>query len=281
MAQNTLAGENVELDRVDGVEPGDMPRLIVFSEEEGAGVSSAGGPPAFDMTLTLVVQALVERAARDDVVRDLDTLILQTQLALLEDPVWNRLAGEVATMRVSRTFRGDADMIVGDGRIEFTLTWRENYETRLGPMLTGVNLKSTPDAQPIQTAITRTPNSPPHRRRASMARTAELKSPRRSTCPSDRFLRRAVRRCFPMMETCACPDRSAFNTSRRTCASRCSSVEIDNSQAGVNQDTQRALLIGSTINALPVAPIYVATVAQAIAPVRCKLHAGAHDGEVP
>ena len=140
MAQNTLAGENVELDRVDGVEPGDMPRLIVFSEEEGAGVSSAGGPPAFDMTLTLVVQALVERAARDDVVRDLDTLILQTQLALLEDPVWNRLGGEVATMRVSRTFRGDADMIVGDGRIQFTLTWRENYETRLGPTLTGVNL---------------------------------------------------------------------------------------------------------------------------------------------
>jgi len=33
-----------------------------------------------------VVQALVERASRDDVVRDLDTLLLQTQLALLEDP---------------------------------------------------------------------------------------------------------------------------------------------------------------------------------------------------
>ena len=41
-------------------------------------------------------------------------------------------------------------------------------------------------------------------------------------------------------------------------------VEFDNSQAGVNRDVQRAVLIGGTLVAHPVAPVYVASVAQAI-----------------
>ena len=100
-AQRTLAGDAVEADRIDGVASGDMPRLLVFWREEGEDVSGGSGPPAFAMELTLVVQALVERAARDDAVRDLDTMILQTQLALLEDPEWNRLAA-IGSMRVAR-----------------------------------------------------------------------------------------------------------------------------------------------------------------------------------
>lgn len=140
IAQKTLAGLAVESDRIEGIPSGAMPRLIVYAQEEGEGVSPAGGPPAFNMTLTLVVQALIERATRADAIRDLDALILQTQIALLEDPVWNRLAGEVAGMRVSRNFHGDNDLILGDGRVEFTMNWRQNYETRVGPTLTGVNL---------------------------------------------------------------------------------------------------------------------------------------------
>ncbi|MGA8195855.1 MAG: hypothetical protein WB902_21080 [Acetobacteraceae bacterium] len=51
-----------------------------------------------------MVQALVVRAAREDAVRDLDTMILQTQLALLEDPEWNRPAA-IGSMRVSRELK--------------------------------------------------------------------------------------------------------------------------------------------------------------------------------
>jgi hypothetical protein len=139
-AQRTLAGDAVEADRIDGVASGDMPRLLVFCREEGEDVSGGSGPPAFAMELTLVVQALVERAARDDAVRDLDTMILQTQLALLEDPEWNRLAA-IGSMRVSREFKGDEQLILGDSRIEFVMRWRESYQTRLGPVISGVNLQ--------------------------------------------------------------------------------------------------------------------------------------------
>lgn len=139
-AQRTLAGDAVEADRIDGVASGDMPRLLAFWREEGEDVSGGSGPPAFAMELTLVVQALVERAAQSDAVRDLDTIILQTQLALLEDPEWNRLAA-IASMRVSREFKGDEQLILGDGRIEFVMRWRESYQTRLGPVISGVNLQ--------------------------------------------------------------------------------------------------------------------------------------------
>ncbi len=43
------------------------------------------------------------------------------------------------------------------------------------------------------------------------------------------------------------------------------SVEFDNSQAGANQDIQRAVLVGGTLITQPVAAVYVATVAEAIA----------------
>src|SRR3954470_21786464 len=42
-------------------------------------------------------------------------------------------------------------------------------------------------------------------------------------------------------------------------------IEFDNSQAGANQEQQRAVLIGASLNAMPVAAVYVATEAQAIA----------------
>jgi hypothetical protein len=92
------------------------------------------------MTMTLAVQALVQHAVKADAVIALNTLLLQVQLALLEDPVWNRMAGEVSSMRVTRSFSRGESVIIGDGRIEFLMTWRESYETRLGPLLSGVNL---------------------------------------------------------------------------------------------------------------------------------------------
>jgi hypothetical protein len=73
-AQRTLAGDAVEADRIDGVDSGDMPRLLVFWREEGELVSGGSGPPAFAMELTLVVQALVEQAAHAGAVRDLDII---------------------------------------------------------------------------------------------------------------------------------------------------------------------------------------------------------------
>jgi hypothetical protein len=63
-----------------------------------------------------------------------------TQLALLEDPQWNRLAA-IASMRVSREFKGDEQLILGDGHIEFVMSWLESYQTRLGPMISGGNLQ--------------------------------------------------------------------------------------------------------------------------------------------
>src|SRR6185437_1349204 len=40
-------------------------------------------------------------------------------------------------------------------------------------------------------------------------------------------------------------------------------IEFDNSQAGVNQDVQRALLIGQTITAQPALPVFMTDYAQA------------------
>lgn len=141
IAQQTLAGSAVESDRVDGLDDSDMPRIIVFSQEEAEGAAGPSTAPAFHVTLTLVVQALITRATKADAQADLDAIVDQIKIALLEDPVWNRQAAEIASMRVSRRFDGAADRIVGDGRVEFTLRWREEYQTRVPDVLNGINIR--------------------------------------------------------------------------------------------------------------------------------------------
>jgi hypothetical protein len=128
-AQRTLAGDAVEADRIDGVTSGDMPRLSVFWREEGEDGSGGSGLPAVGMEFPLACCRRWRNGRRR---RDLGSMILQTQLSLLEDPDWNRLAA-IGSIRVSREFKGDEQLILGDGRIEFAVRWRESDQTRRAP----------------------------------------------------------------------------------------------------------------------------------------------------
>ena len=131
IAYGTLAGSSVESERVDKVAPGDMPRLLVFGDDEASGQSEAGGPPVFEVTLTLVVQALVERAQKPDAVADLDTMIAQIKDALLSDPVWVKMSARIGSVRVTRAFRGEDQQIIGDARVQITCLCRETYPPRI------------------------------------------------------------------------------------------------------------------------------------------------------
>jgi hypothetical protein len=46
-------------------------------------------------------------------------------------------------MRVSREFKGDKQLILGDGRIEFVIRWRESCQTQLGPPSCGGGSRKT------------------------------------------------------------------------------------------------------------------------------------------
>lgn len=141
IAQNTLAGAAVEADRVDEVTTADMPRMIVYAGEEAEAFSDAGGPPSFTVRCTLVVQCLVAKASKDAARAAVNTMLSQVQLALLEDPVWNRMASLIESMRVTRTYKPDSATVEADGRIEFIMRWRHDYLTREPGPLTGANVR--------------------------------------------------------------------------------------------------------------------------------------------
>ena len=155
----TIAGVNVETERVDAVASGSMPRLLVFADEDAQGVPNGGTVPAFDVTLQLVVQGMVERARRADAVADLDTLLSQARDALLGDPVWPTLVTRIGSIKTRRLFEPKQNLIVGDGRMQFELIWTESYRPRVITPLDLVTLTTTPPAgtQAIEAQVTLTP----------------------------------------------------------------------------------------------------------------------------
>lgn len=140
LAYQTIAGDRVESERVDPVESGDTPRLIVMADDAAEGISRGGAAPAFRTTLTLMIHAQVEHAQRGDAVAALDTLIAQVKDALLGDPDWVRLSENIPSLRVTRSFKGDNARIIGDGRIVITCTWIEIYPPRITTPLSTVTL---------------------------------------------------------------------------------------------------------------------------------------------
>ena len=146
VAYNTLAGAAVESERVDGVAAGDMPRLFVYADEDAESVGGGGTAPAFDVTMNLVVQALVENARQPDARTNLDTLMMQARDCLLGDPVWVSLSAQVKSLRTTRTFKAQQNQIVGDGRMQIALAWTEIIRPRVTTPLSLVTLATTPAA---------------------------------------------------------------------------------------------------------------------------------------
>jgi hypothetical protein len=158
-SQATLAGDNVEADRIDPLPAGGAPHIIVYAGTEATPFSTAGGPPAFVQRCTMVVQCLVSRADKDTARADVNAMIAQVHLALLEDPVWTRMPAIVESMRVTRTFTGSTGLVEADGRIEFVLTWREDYQVRVATPLNLLMLR-VDTAQPFDPSGSYQPDYP-------------------------------------------------------------------------------------------------------------------------
>jgi hypothetical protein len=134
----------VESERVDPVEDGDMPRIVVFADENATTASAAGTAPAFDVTATLVIQVLAQRAARADAVADLDAMIAQVKDCLFGDPAWVKLSQNIGSVRVSRSLRFEGRRVLGDARIQIECAWREIYPPRVAMPLSNITLTTAP-----------------------------------------------------------------------------------------------------------------------------------------
>lgn len=148
----TIAGAAVESERVDGIAAGDTPRIVIYGDVDAQGVT--GGALGFDVTLTLVIQCLVERARRVDAVQTLDTLLTQAKDALLGDPIWPTLIGTVRSIRSSRGFKAQAERILADGRLQIEVAWTETFAPRVTQSLSTVTLTSAVPAGTIPVGAT-------------------------------------------------------------------------------------------------------------------------------
>lgn len=141
LAANTLAGDRVEQERVDGVAEGDTPRLIVMADQTAQTDSQAGTALTFQVTANLIVQALVEDTLLSNVVAKLDTLTAQIKDALFCDPAFTMLFQNVSSFRVVSLFKDGGAYITGDAHILISGTWREVYNPNPTTLLSGLNAK--------------------------------------------------------------------------------------------------------------------------------------------
>ena len=136
----------IESERVDPVEDGDMPRLVIFADDSGTTASAAGSAPSFDVTATFIVQALAQRAERTDAVADIDALVAQIKDCLFGDPAWVALSQNITSVRVSRSFKFEGRRVLGDARVMIECTWREVYPPRVAQTLATITLTAAPAA---------------------------------------------------------------------------------------------------------------------------------------
>lgn len=125
LGADTIAQTRVKRERIDPIQPGEMPALIVLIDTNGQNQATAGTAPLFETEAEMVIHALVEEAAEDDAIDQLDLLIGQVKEALFCSASWLSMAGELRSYRVVRGYRADNTMIVGDARITINLAWRE------------------------------------------------------------------------------------------------------------------------------------------------------------
>ncbi len=156
LAASTIAGAAIESERVDAVAAGDMPRVLVFADEDAEGTGNGGTAPSFTVTLNMVVQCLVEGARRADAVAALDLLMMQVKDALLSDPTWLSLSAAVKSVKTTRSLKPDGDRVVGDGRLQIALEWTEIYRPRVTQPLSLVTAATTPPAGTSPVGFTQT-----------------------------------------------------------------------------------------------------------------------------
>lgn len=140
LAYNTLAGANVEAERVDPVPTGALPRILVFADESGTCKDQAGGAPVFDMTGTISVLCLTQRAQRADAVADLDALVAQVKDCLLGDPKWTPLSSRIQSVQTVRKLNAQGDMVLGEAMVTIGCAWIAGYPPRLTTQLSAVNV---------------------------------------------------------------------------------------------------------------------------------------------
>jgi len=146
----------VEDERIDTVES-DIDQIIeVYADENGATASRAGTAPAFDITLQLIVQAVVRRANKSAAVAASDAIIAQVKDALLSDGNWVKLSANLPNFRVTRSLKPETERVVGDTRILIECAWREVYPPRVVQQLGTITFTTTPPAGtvPIAAGVT-------------------------------------------------------------------------------------------------------------------------------
>lgn len=136
VAADTIAADRVEQERVDSVESGDSPRIVIIADHTAQTDSQGGTAVVFQVTLNLSIQMLVEDARLVGVLAKADTLTAQVKNALFCAPAFTTLVQNVASYRVVSAFKQGGDYIQGDVRLMITATWRETYNPAASPLST-------------------------------------------------------------------------------------------------------------------------------------------------
>ena len=142
-------GVPVEVERLDPYPDEALPRIAVFADEQAINGARANGVPVLDITATLIVACLAVDASKSAVVATVDAMIAQIKDALLRSPAITSSVWLIEEVRTSRSFKPQAQRILGEGRVVLTVKIaRKTYNPRVTTPLAGVNVSVSAPAAP-------------------------------------------------------------------------------------------------------------------------------------
>ncbi len=133
-------GVPIEVERLDPYPDEELPRIAVFADEQAINGARASGVPALEITATLIVACLAVDASQIAVVALIDAMIAQVKDALLRSPAITSTIWLVEEVRTTRSFKPQAQRIVGEGRLVFTVKiGTKSYLPRVAAPLAGLD----------------------------------------------------------------------------------------------------------------------------------------------
>jgi hypothetical protein len=133
---NTVASNRVYRARSEQFVEGNLPAIAIFTPSETGEAIASDGPPAFRMSVEILIRVQVEAATDDLASSSLDALCEQVEDLLLQDNAFLSAVSRVTGLATNVAVSPDGAMIPGAADITITATYDKCFDVPVADDLT-------------------------------------------------------------------------------------------------------------------------------------------------
>lgn len=123
LLDKTVAGRNVDTERVDPYRATEIPALAVFTPEEDVSEDSVNTAPR-ELNRTILLEIAAYPAPHKRVNKAMDAMALEVEQAIHDDPLLGGVADDAVLVKTELKYFNDGDRVLGCAVLSYAVTYR-------------------------------------------------------------------------------------------------------------------------------------------------------------